>query len=398
MDDAATGTTRPGGPLANRGVGSRVLLATALVALTTVAVGVLALWVVRDLGQHRHDEVGRAVPYIAGLQDVALAAKAAANDERGFLLTRDAEFADEALGRRDAVAQGLAAAREVATPAEQRTLDALEQQLDAWFGALSQEVELAGTDHAAAVEVSFGANRDLRKAYEVALAEETDRAGAALAAGQDFVSTARRGEVLIVAILLAGLVLAVGAALLITRGITRPLRALTGVLDRVADGDLTAATGVVGGGEVGAMARALDRTTSHLRDVVRDVVASAGTLATSSAELTSLAGGMADDARLAAAQAQTASAATEEISASMGTVAAAGDEMSAAIREIAASTADAGAVSGTAVASARAADETVRRLGASSREIGDVVGLITSIAEQTNLLALNATIEAARAG
>ena len=47
---------------------------------------------------------------------------------------------------------------------------------------------------------------------------------------------------------------------------------------------------------------------------------------------------------------------------------------------------------------AQQTDGRIGKLSRAAQEIGDVVKLITAIAEQTNLLALNATIEAARAG
>ena len=51
-----------------------------------------------------------------------------------------------------------------------------------------------------------------------------------------------------------------------------------------------------------------------------------------------------------------------------------------------------------AVTQAEQTDARIGKLSRAAQQIGDVVKLITAIAEQTNLLALNATIEAARAG
>jgi methyl-accepting chemotaxis protein len=51
-----------------------------------------------------------------------------------------------------------------------------------------------------------------------------------------------------------------------------------------------------------------------------------------------------------------------------------------------------------AVLQAQQTDARIGKLTRAAQQIGDVVKLITAIAEQTNLLALNATIEAARAG
>jgi methyl-accepting chemotaxis protein len=71
-----------------------------------------------------------------------------------------------------------------------------------------------------------------------------------------------------------------------------------------------------------------------------------------------------------------AAGASEQASGNMQSVAAATEELSASVDEIG----------------------RFGKLSRAAQEIGDVVKLITAIAEQTNLLALNATIEAARAG
>ncbi|WP_432542559.1 methyl-accepting chemotaxis protein [Kineococcus sp. SYSU DK002] len=388
-----------GGWLANRRVGTRVLGATVLVALAALLVGLVSWSVVENLQTQRQDEVGRAVPYITGLQQAALAAKSAATDERGFFITGDREFVDESLGREESFTAAMADARAAArTDAERATVDAVQADVHAWFEALSAEYALAATDRDAAVAASFGPNRDARKEFEALLAEETERASAALAAGQDFAATVQRGQTLVLGLLVVSLVVAVAAALVVRRSIVAPLGRVTDVLARVADGDLRATVGLSSRDEIGAMAQALDHSTDRFRATLAQITASAGQLAASADGLTHVSSQLSAGAERSADQSQVVSAATEEISANIGTVAAAGDEMSAAIREIATSTAEASSVAAAAVASAQEASATLDRLSASSREIGDVVKLITSIAEQTNLLALNATIEAARAG
>ncbi|QWG13020.1 Cache 3/Cache 2 fusion domain-containing protein [Bradyrhizobium sediminis] len=78
--------------------------------------------------------------------------------------------------------------------------------------------------------------------------------------------------------------------------------------------------------------------------------------------------------------------------------AAASSELSQSIVEISRRVQESNGVATDAVKQANATDERMAELSAAGDRIGDVVKLITSIAEQTNLLALNATIEAARAG
>ncbi|MEZ0166526.1 methyl-accepting chemotaxis protein [Kineococcus sp. LSe6-4] len=393
---------RPPGPLARwlrgRRVATRLLMATAVVAVAAAVVGALAWAALGNLQAQRQDEVGRAVPYITGLQQAALAAKAAATDERGYLITGDPTFATESLERRTAFEAALQRSRAVAAPGERATLDRIEAQVTGWFTALEAEYDRYGTDPAGATALSFGANRDLRKEYETTIAAETQRASDALAGGREFARIADRAQLSVLVVLVGGLLLAVVAALAIGRSIVAPLRHVTSVLQDVAAGDLTVTAGLDSRDEIGTMARALDAATGGFRRVLQRITATAGEVASSADALAAVSADLSDRARVSGDQAHTVASATEEISVSVETVAAAGEEMTAAIGEIAGSTAEASSTASAAVESATAAGLTLERLSASSREIGDVVKLITSIAEQTNLLALNATIEAARAG
>ncbi|HTB02824.1 MAG TPA: HAMP domain-containing methyl-accepting chemotaxis protein [Bradyrhizobium sp.] len=90
--------------------------------------------------------------------------------------------------------------------------------------------------------------------------------------------------------------------------------------------------------------------------------------------------------------------ASEEASSSMQSVATATEELSASVDEIGRRMRDSNKIAEAAVLQAQQTDGRIGKLSRAAQEIGDVVKLITAIAEQTNLLALNATIEAARAG
>jgi methyl-accepting chemotaxis protein len=90
--------------------------------------------------------------------------------------------------------------------------------------------------------------------------------------------------------------------------------------------------------------------------------------------------------------------ASEEASSNMQSVATATEELSASVDEIGRRVRDSNRIAEAAVVQARETDGRIGKLSRAAQEIGDVVKLITAIAEQTNLLALNATIEAARAG
>jgi methyl-accepting chemotaxis protein len=89
---------------------------------------------------------------------------------------------------------------------------------------------------------------------------------------------------------------------------------------------------------------------------------------------------------------------SEEASSNMQSVASATEELSASVDEIGKRVRESNRIAEAAVLQAQQTDERIGKLSRAAQQIGDVVKLITAIAEQTNLLALNATIEAARAG
>ena len=229
--------------------------------------------------------------------------------------------------------------------------------------------------------------------------------------------------------ILAGAALVVGTALavLIGRGIVRPMTAMTEAMKRLAAGDRAVSVPAHGNSdEIGDMARAVEvfrqnaikanasaieqqaeravkeQRAVHLAEMVRGFEAQVsglvGEFSSASAELEATARSMTTTAGQTNRQAATVTAAAEEASNSVQTVAAAAEELSSSITEISRQVAQAAKVTEKAVLDAQRTDHIVRALAEGAKKIGDVVGLITRIASQTNLLALNATIEAARAG
>jgi methyl-accepting chemotaxis protein len=205
-----------------------------------------------------------------------------------------------------------------------------------------------------------------------------------------------RNLILLAAVL--GLAASVAIGFWVTRLVVRPLRRVADVLGALATGDLSQQVKIESADEVGVMATALNRATESMRTTVRTMDGTAGSLATSSAQLTGFSTEIASGTEAASDQANLVAAAAEQVSRNVQTVAAGAEEMGMSIREIAQNASEAAKVASHAVAVAESTNQAVARLGDSSTEIGNVVKVITSIAEQTNLLALNATIEAARAG
>ncbi|CCD99251.1 methyl-accepting chemotaxis protein [Bradyrhizobium sp. STM 3809] len=211
-------------------------------------------------------------------------------------------------------------------------------------------------------------------------------------------------------------------------GVVRPLSRMTGLMRRIAQGELaTEIPFAQRGDEIGAMARALgvfktnaienanlrdkqerDRAEAEqtkkqamldMADVIeRETGSSVEAAASASRQVEAVASGLSELAHELSADAQSVAAASEQSLANAQTVSSAAEQLSSAIREISSQVARASTLTKSAVTGREKAKTTMLSLTKAVDKIAEVSNLIGGIAEQTNLLALNATIEAARAG
>jgi methyl-accepting chemotaxis protein len=395
MDTAKTAGT-------GRGLSVRARLYVAFGAVVAGAGLVIGIAVqgVNQLHDNQAQVARRSVPYLTALSDAALAAKSAATDERGYLMTGDAKYRTEAVGRRDIEQTALAAARAAADGESQRgAVDQISTGLAAFNAGLDHEFDLVGTDRSQAQALSFGTNRDLRKTYEKAF---TDAVGAAkantehAAASSDSLASNLRVQLLV--LLAMTLLIGAVAAWLLARVVNAPLAATVAVLETAAGGNLAVRAQPVGAPEFRRMGQATNQMLAATAAAFKQMSECAQSLNDTAMQLTSSSDTTTKAVTNAAEQAGSVSATAQQVSGTVQTIAAAAEEMSATIAQISSSTGGAVQVAAEAVNAAHATQTTVSKLDRSSVEIGTVVKTITSIAEQTNLLALNATIEAARAG
>jgi methyl-accepting chemotaxis protein len=231
----------------------------------------------------------------------------------------------------------------------------------------------------------------------------------------------------VIGAVIAGIVLLI-ATMAGSLSVVRPLKAMAGVMGRLADGDLeTEVPALNSRNEIGAMARSVQvfkesgqekvrleaeskqaaaqaaaeksetmrKLASDFEEGVGSVLSSVGS---SAEQMKASATSMTSMADKASQRSSSVASAAEEATANVQTVATAAEEMAASVDEISRQVTQSADMAKSAVTSATETNAKVEGLADAAEKIGEVVELINDIAAQTNLLALNATIEASRAG
>ena len=204
-------------------------------------------------------------------------------------------------------------------------------------------------------------------------------------------STYSNARMALLALSAIAIALAVFAALLLVRSITRPLAQAVQLAEHVAGGDLSTTIQVTSTDETGQLMAALERMQQSLVNTVSMVRQNSENVSTASSEI---AQGNHD---LSARTEQQASA-LEETAASM-------EELNSTVRQNADNARQANQLALSASTVATQGGEvvaevvkTMKGIDDSSHKIADIISVIDGIAFQTNILALNAAVEAARAG
>jgi methyl-accepting chemotaxis protein len=278
------------------------------------------------------------------------------------------------------------------------------------------ELTIEMTESAAAIMQGSGAMKAALLSDQQRLESESD-------------ATIGETERLIVMIAAGGFLLGGVLALMLGKGISRPMTAMCKAMRELAGGNFDVVLPGLGrSDELGEMASAVEEfkvqaiakaerdaaaqdaqnkasSAARRSELIRfadDFEAAVGAIVSnvsaSAVQLEQAAGTLTRTAETTQSLSSQVAGASEEASSNMQSVATATEELSATVDEIGTRVRESNRIAEAAVLQAQQTDGRIGKLSRAAQEIGDVVKLITAIAEQTNLLALNATIESARAG
>ena len=325
-------------------------------------------------------------------------------------------------------------ARFAETDADREALSQLRAEFDALHNsAIGEEMLFAA--HRRLVEINHQVHRSIAAVDRAAdsIAESldyiADAADSVSDAADELAAESVAGAmVLILTLLAVTLTAAVALILMVVRGVTTPITAMTSAMDRLSKGDTSVAVPAAGRrDEIGDMAKAVQvfkdnaidkarmeqervrleqeaateksRAMQALADRFEHEVGGIVTMVTDQATgLQQTAGKLAAAVQATEAQSGAATDAAGQASSNVHTMASATEKLSSAIDDVAHRLSTAAGQLQETAKGARAAEGRMDELQTAVAEIDQVVTSINDVAEQTNLLALNATIEAARAG
>lgn len=390
--------------------------------LSIIIIGVIAIMSLhKNIDDNLYMDRLTKMQYITKQLSYRLALQS--NNERGFLLTGDQEYADLTKTRYTEITTDLQELRKLADASDQKMIDEISANYEKFWVISQQVLSLEESDPKKANAIHFNEERKIRKElvdpsfdhFIEQLDQEVNRVQENLQASSNF----RQKLLIVIDTLVTIVAILLGINLL--RAILRPLHHLKDQMDDISkgEGDLTKTIVVTSHDEFGEVASSFNQFITSLREKIEII-------STSSREAAAAASQFSASAEETKASSNHIADSLQNISFNMGNQNKVLGESALAVRDslegilnITSSTASVsdsvelvsqkasqgengvGKIVGSMEfihKSVDEADRSIRILADDVLKIDHITEIINDIANQTNLLALNAAIEAARAG
>ena len=425
--------------LTNMRIGPRLITAFALMVVVIVAVGIAGLWGARKIDGEANNMYAEDLLGLSYIKEANIALIDVGRARANFLLAgTEAEREKHRVAMKsnsDLAQQHVEKAKPLfASERAQQLFASYEKVWVEYQDEMKRAVELAAKQPLRSLDPELTASLDTVRAHADTLDElmselTREKEANAKAKLEETTAVYEASRNWIIVALLIGVALGGTMAILISRGVTRPLSAAVGAANRLSKGDFSVAIDSQAQDEVGDLVRAMRDMVAAAGGSIRDVsdvmrAISEGDLTkTVDKQYEGVFGEMKESVNSTVLKlsviiqevtsaADSISSASEEVSTTAQSLSQAASEQAAGVEETSASieqmtasisqnTDNAKVTDSMATKAARDASEggeAVRATVAAMKQIAQKISIIDDIAYQTNLLALNAAIEAARAG